>query len=101
MENYYDILELTNDCTYDEILISYKKKIKKFNNLPYLTNDSIQKIKSLKRALFVLTDSNLINLFNKILSKNNLNDEIKNREKTFNNHLISNRIWDMPRIPKN
>ena len=29
MENYYDILELTNDCTYDEILISYKKKNKK------------------------------------------------------------------------
>ena len=37
----------------------------------------------------------------KILSKNNLNQEIKNREKTFNNHLIANRIWNMPRIPKN
>lgn len=101
MENYYDILEVTVDSQYDEILSSYKNKIKEFNNLSFLTNESIQKIKSLKKSLFVLINPDLRNLYDKKLSKNNLSQEIKNREKTFNNHLIANRIWNMPRIPKN
>jgi len=101
MENYYEILEITKDASDKEIKESYISKIKKYNNLTFLNDEIIKKIKLLKKCKYILLDKKLRQLYDKLLSKNNLNNIVENDKKNFNNHFIANRIFDMPRIPNN
>jgi DnaJ-class molecular chaperone len=101
MENYYKILEITQDANDKEINEAYKIKIKKYNKLPFLDEKNIIEIKTLKKSKFILLDKELRNLYDKLLSKKKLENEVKTLEKKFDNSLIANRIFNMPRIPNN
>ena len=54
--NYYEILDINNKVTEDEIYKAYNKKISQFNHLPFHTSKMIYEIKLLKEALYVLGD---------------------------------------------
>jgi DnaJ-class molecular chaperone len=58
MKDYYEILGITNNATENNIYVSYKNKIAQFNHLPFHTSKMIEDIKSLKEALYVLSDKN-------------------------------------------
>lgn len=57
MKNYYNILDVDNNVSEDEIYEAYKNKISQFNNLPFHTPKMITEIKLLKEALYVLGDN--------------------------------------------
>ena len=54
--NYYEILNINNDATENEIYQAYNQKITQFNHLPFHTTKMINEIKLLKEALYVLGD---------------------------------------------
>ena len=56
LKNYYEILDINNKVTEDEIYKAYNKKISQFNHLPFHTSKMIHEIKLLKEALYVLGD---------------------------------------------
>ena len=58
MKNYYEILNIDNTATKDNIYNAYYNKISQFNNLPFHTPRMISEIKSIKEALYVLGDNN-------------------------------------------
>jgi DnaJ-class molecular chaperone len=58
LKNYYEILDINNKVTEDEIYKAYNQKISQFNHLPFHTSKMIYEIKLLKEALYVLGDDN-------------------------------------------
>ncbi len=56
MKDYYEILDISQTASEDEIYNAYNNKIVQFRHLPFFTNKMIQEIKSLKEALYVLSD---------------------------------------------
>lgn len=65
--NYYDIFEIHYSASPKQILIAYENKITKYNNLRMLTREQINEIKLLKVGLFVLVNSELRSIYNKII----------------------------------
>jgi hypothetical protein len=57
MKNYYLILGINNNATESQVYEGYKKKIARFNNLPFHTKQMIEDIKTLKEGLYILSDS--------------------------------------------
>lgn len=102
MENYYELLNIPTNANNKTIKKAYVNKIKKYNNLKYLDIDSIKKIKSLKKAKYVLTNKHLKKIYNKIYKNfENKDNEIEIKkiiDKNYTNNLIANRIFDIPRI---
>lgn len=64
--SYYDLFEIHCSASTKQILLAYENKITKFNNLSKLTQEQINEIKLLKVGLFVLVNSELRNIYNKI-----------------------------------
>ena len=56
MKNYYEILNVDVNSSYEDIQITYNERIKQFNCLPFLTNEMKSIIKNLKEAKYVLLD---------------------------------------------
>lgn len=72
MENFYDLLKITQNANKDEIINAYKSSIKHYIDMSYLDNDKINEIKTLKSALYVLTNDNLKNKYDTLLIKANM-----------------------------
>lgn len=88
MKNYYELLSVPMDASYDEIFQSYQHNISQFNNLSFLTKTDISQIKELKKALFILSNNNLRNLYNNKLNKLDIlptNDDNIQCANTFDN----------------
>ena len=64
---YYQILELKYDATEKEINESYKNKIKKYFNLPFLNENQKVEIKELKKAKFILSNNDLRKKYDSII----------------------------------
>ncbi len=94
MENYYKILGISNDASEKDILNAYKLKIKKFNNLPFLNDTDVLEIKTLKRAKFILSNTELREKYNAGMNFNKYDDE------NDVNDTIGNRIFDLVDIMK-
>ena len=94
MENYYKILGVNKDALEVEILLAYKNKIKKFNNLPFLNDSDVLEIKNLKKAKFILCDIELRNKYDNAMNFDKYDDE-----KDVND-TIGNRIFDLVDIMK-
>ncbi len=71
MIDYYNILSIKINATEKEIYTAYREKISQFNNLPFLTNKMINEIKKLKEALYVLSNNEKKNKYDKKLNKYN------------------------------
>jgi DnaJ-class molecular chaperone len=88
MKNYYELLSLPPNATVNDIYNSYQHNITQFNNLSFLTKTDIAQIKELKKALFILSNNNLRNLYNNKLNKLDtlpVNDEDVQCANTFDN----------------
>jgi len=59
MENYYNLLEILSSSSSKEIKMAYENKITKFYNIKELNSQQISNIKSLKTALYILTNNKL------------------------------------------
>lgn len=121
MDNYYQILNVDKDASLQEIISAYKKQISSFNNLPFLNESQVLKIKQLKKALYILSNSPLREKYNKAISndsfmafnntnhdsfdsvfnidnswmnKYQMNDTASKKDK-FNNNVIGDRVFSM------
>lgn len=63
MDNYYQLLNINNNASFENIKIAYENAISKYNNLTFLLPQQISEIKKLKTALYVLTNSELKNKY--------------------------------------
>jgi DnaJ-class molecular chaperone len=69
MDNYYNLLDITNLSSTKEISIAYENKIIQFNNIKNLSQNQINDIKLLKTALYILTNPELRIIYDNILTK--------------------------------
>ncbi len=83
LKNYYEILNINNNASEEEIFQSYKLKIAQFNHLPFHTPKMIIEIKLLKEALYVLGDKSKRQKYNiKFAKMNQYNEESKHIDNT-------------------
>jgi DnaJ-class molecular chaperone len=63
MDNYYQLLNINNNASFENINSAYENAISKYNNLTFLLPQQITEIKKLKTALYVLTNPELKNKY--------------------------------------
>jgi len=63
MDNYYQLLNINNNASFENINLAYENAISKYNNLTFLLPQQITEIKKLKTALYVLTNPELKNKY--------------------------------------
>jgi DnaJ-class molecular chaperone len=68
MDNYYELLNINNNASFENINIAYENAISKYNNLTFLLPQQISEIKKLKTALYILTNPELKNKYDNKLS---------------------------------
>lgn len=93
MKDYYSILDINNNATEKQVYEGYKIKISRFNNLPFHTKKMIDDIKTLKEALYILSDTIKREKYDIKLEehKKYLNDD----ENPFDNTKICNRLFSI------
>ena len=114
MENYYELLDVDIGATNREIKRAYRKKVVRFNNRQ-MNDEEKEYVKRLKKAVYILVDSDLRKLYNKKMidmnnnQKNNVSENFNLMKKDqFNkdkNKSIHDRIFDLQDLynlkPKN
>ena len=91
-KNYYEILEINNTASENEIYMAYKLKIVQFNHLPFHTHKMINEIKLLKEALYVLGDIKKREKYNiKYYKINQYNEE----NRTIDNTKVFDRLFSI------
>jgi DnaJ-class molecular chaperone len=101
VDYYYQILELKFDATEKEINESYKNKIKKYFNLPFLNETQKIEVKELKKAKFILSNSNLRKQYDSIIfqemeEKKKLKEkDTLNKKDKLDSQMMGNRIFSM------
>ena len=63
MDDYYQLLNINKNASFENINLAYENAISKYNNLTFLLPQQISEIKKLKTALYVLTNSELKNKY--------------------------------------
>jgi|688.fasta_scaffold2470173_1 DnaJ-class molecular chaperone len=98
---YYQILELKYNATEKEINESYNNKIKKYLNLPFLNDNQKVEIKELKKAKFILGNTDLREKYDSIIFQEiEENNKIKekdtlNKKEKLDSEMMGNRIFSM------
>jgi DnaJ-class molecular chaperone len=98
---YYKILELKYNATEKEINESYKNKIKKYFNLPFLNENQKIEIKELKKAKFILSNNDLRKkydsiIFQEIEENNKLKEkDTLNKKEKLDSEMMGNRVFSM------
>jgi len=98
---YYQILDLKYDATNEEIIESYKNKIKKYSNLPFLNETQKVEVKELKKGKFILCNIDLRKQYDSFIFKEiEENKKIKekdtlNKKEKLDSQMIGNRIFNM------
>lgn len=101
VDYYYIILELKYDTSEKEIYDSYNNKIKKYLNLPFLNETQKNEVKELKKAKFILSNSELRKQYNNIIfqeaseSKKLTNKDTLNKKEKLDSQLMGNRVFSM------
>lgn len=101
IDYYYQILELKYDATNEEIINSYKNKIKKYTNLAFLNETQKVEVKELKKGKFVLCNTDLRKKYDSFIFKEiEDNKKIKekdtlNKKEKIDSQLMGNRIFSM------
>ena len=93
MEDYYKILDLTSNATIDEIIENYNNLINNYKHQPFLTENDKQKVKLIKKAYYVLTNSEYKKIYDTNLnikqSQISLQPNIINKKGHINNSYIA------------
>ena len=98
---YYQILELKYNATEKEINESYNNKIKKYFNLPFLNENQKVEIKELKKAKFILSNTDLREkydsiIFQEIEENNKLKEkDTLNKKEKLDSEMMGNRVFSM------
>lgn len=127
MENFYKLLEVSQNASNDMIMKGYKNKISNYIYLNNLTSNNIKEIKALKTALYILTNNELREKYN-VLIKQSENtpvavnhDDDNNLDSVFNidnswmkeanlsnkkkdgvdSNLLGERVFSLPSYNKN
>lgn len=114
MDDYYQLLNINKNDSFENINLAYEKEISKYNNLTFLLPQQISEIKKLKTALYILTNPELKNKYDNQLSNikpHNIdndddldsvfkvdNDWMKNKHNItdkIEGNVISNRIFSL------
>lgn len=101
VDYYYKILELKYDTSEKEIYDSYNNKIKKYLNLPFLNETQKNEVKELKKAKFILCNSELKRQYDNIIlqeaeeSKKLTDKDTLNKKEKLDSQLMGNRIFSM------
>ena len=101
VDYYYKILELKYDTSEKEIYDSYNNKIKKYLNLPFLNETQKNEVKELKKAKFILSNSELRRQYDNIIlqeaeeSKKLTDKDTLNKKEKLDSQLMGNRIFSM------
>ena len=101
VDYYYKILELKYDTSEKEIYDSYNNKIKKYLNLPFLNETQKNEVKELKKAKFILCNSELRRQYDNIIlqeaeeSKKLTDKDTLNKKEKLDSQLMGNRIFSM------
>ena len=123
MENFYNLLQINNNSSKEDIISAYKKSIKKFNNIAKLSIPEINEIKALKTGLYILTNNQLRYTYDNIITTNidntneyenneldnvfnidnswmNSIDQNKNLKRKSDINIIGNRIFSLSELNK-
>ena len=92
MKNYYNILNIDNNATEEQIYDAYREKISQFNHLPFHTPKMIEEIKLLKEALYVLGDDVKRHKYNKKMEKL---EQYNSEGREIDNTKICNRLFSI------
>ena len=101
IDYYYKILELKYDTSEKEIYDSYNNKIKKYLNLHFLNETQKNEVKELKKAKFILSNSELKRQYDNIIlqeaeeSKKLTDKDTLNKKEKLDSQLMGNRIFSM------
>ena len=101
VDYYYKILDLKYDTSEKEIYDSYNNKIKKYVNLPFLNETQKNEVKELKKAKFILSNSELRRQYDNIIlqeaeeSKKLTDKDTLNKKEKLDSQLMGNRIFSM------
>ena len=114
MDDYYQLLNINKNSSFENINLAYENAINKYNNLTFLLPQQISEIKKLKTALYILTNPELKNKYDNQLSNikpHNIdndddldsvfkvdNDWMKNKHNITDKiagNVISNRIFSL------
>lgn len=114
MDDYYKLLNINKNASFENINVAYENAISKYNNLTFLLPQQISEIKKLKAALYILTNPELKNKYDNQLSNikpHNIdndddldsvfkvdNDWMKNKHNItdkIEGNVISNRIFSL------
>jgi hypothetical protein len=68
--NYYRLFGISSESRQIDILLAYKNKINKFNNINRFDNNQILEIKLMKKGLYILLNKKLKFKYDKMLSLN-------------------------------
>ena len=61
LDNYYNLFDIINSSSTNEIVSAYEIKIIQFNNIKKLSQNQINNIKILKTGLYILTNPEYMN----------------------------------------
>lgn len=94
MKDYYEILNVSNNSSIDEIKKSYKEHISRFNGLPFLTDKMIEEIKEFKKAYYILGNNERKYLYdNRFKTKNTIYQKSETNNDFMENTKINDRLF--------
>ena len=94
MNDYYKLLNLTNNSNSNDIINAYNNIIKKYNNLPFLSDEEKTQIKELKKAKFILLDDELKYKYDIYINKKN-SFSFDEKKRQVDTNVITNRIFSL------
>jgi DnaJ-class molecular chaperone len=94
MDNYYNYLNVKEDCKPKDIISAYQNKINIYKLKTNLNEEDIKHIKNLKKGIYILLDDDLRNKYN-ILLQNNNNINNNNNNNNDNDNDNDNDIMPM------
>jgi hypothetical protein len=84
-QDFYTLFDITPNSDEKQIKLGYLNKISKFNNIKKISNENIKEIKLLKTGLYILTNMELKNIYDKRIMK--ISDSEKNKEFSDNTRI--------------
>jgi DnaJ-class molecular chaperone len=105
MEDYYKILDLTSNATTNQINENYNNLINNYKHQPFLTENDKQKFKLIKKAHYVLTNTEYKTIYDTNLnikqSQISLQPNVINKKGHINNSYIADRIFSINNLQNN
>ena len=105
MDDYYKILNIDNKASQEDIILNYNNILSTFKTKPFLTENDKIKIKLIKKAHYVLSNTEYKKIYDTNLnikqSQISLQPNIINKKGHINNSYIADRIFSINNLQNN